>query len=428
MGVTGTAILSLAVGVALGWLTAALRHARRAAALESELAALRREQDLAAERAAWTEKAEQQLRETFQALAANSLKSNAETFIARTREQLDAILKQMRGDWSAQKDQFAHLVQPVEKGLKTLDDQVRQLEQRREGAYKTLEQHLAELRTAHKELRDETGHLRTALTTSSAARGQWGELQLRRLVEMAGMANHVDFDEQQQAGAMRPDMTVHLPNAGILPVDAKTSMQAYLQACEAEAEPVRRQHLKAHAQAMRQHVRSLSQKEYWQQFERAPDVVVMFVPNEACLSAGFQEDPGLIEYGLQQHVLIATPVTLFGLLKAIAYGWQQQAVTENAVAIAQEGKQLCDRLNVFLEHLSKTGRGLDSAVKSYNDAVGSLESRLMPSARRLRELGASAKEPSPPAIAERQVRMPADGAEGKSPPTRASPQPKCGGM
>jgi DNA recombination protein RmuC len=413
MGVSGIVILCLGVGIALGWLAAALRHARRAAALESELAALRREQDLAAERTAWTAKAEQQLRETFQALAANSLKSNAETFITQTREQLETLLKQMRGDWSAQKDQFSHLVQPVENGLKTLDEQVRQLEQRREGAYRTLEQHLAELRTAHKELRDETGHLRTALTTSSAARGQWGELQLRRLVEMAGMANHVDFDEQQQAGAMRPDMLVRLPNAGILPVDAKTSMQAYLQACEADDEAARRRHLKAHAQAMRQHVRSLSQKEYWQQFERAPDVVVMFVPNEACLSAGFEEDPDLIEYGLQQHVLVATPVTLFGLLKAIAYGWQQQAVAENAVAIAQEGRQLCDRLGVFLDHLAKTGRGLDSSVKAYNDAVGSLESRLMPSARRLGELGATSRDFSPPAIAERQVRLPTqDGVEG----------------
>lgn len=406
MAVIVIGVLCLLIGVVLGWMMAALRHSNRAGALQSELAALRRDQELARERETWSEKAEQQLRETFQALAANSLKSNAETFITQTREQLEAILKQMRGDWSAQKDQFTHLVQPVEKSLKTLDEQVRQLEQRREGAYRTLEQHLTELRTAHKELRDETGHLRTALTTSSSSRGQWGELQLRRLVEMAGMANHVDFDEQQQAGATRPDMIIRLPNAGILPVDAKTSMQAFLQACEADSDSARKQHLKAHAQALRQHVRSLSQKEYWRQFERTPDVVVMFIPNEACLSAGFEEDPDLIEYGLQQHVLVATPVTLFGLLKAIAYGWQQQAVTENAVAIAQEGKLLCDRLSVFLDHLSKAGRGLDGAVKAYNDAVGSLESRLMPSARRLRELGASTKDPEPPAIAEGQVRLP----------------------
>jgi DNA recombination protein RmuC len=408
MAVVLTALFGLLLGVALGWLMASLRHAARSGALQSELAALRRDQELARERRSWTEKAEQQLRDTFQALAANSLKSNADTFISQAREQLDTLLKQMRGDWSAQKDQFAHLVQPVEKSLQTLDEQVRRLEQRREGAYRTLEQHLTELRAAHKELRDETGHLRTALTTSSSARGHWGELQLRRLVEMAGMASHVDFEEQQQAGGTRPDMTVRLPNAGILPVDAKTSMQDYLHACEAETEGARKQHLKAHAQAMRQHVRSLSQKEYWQQFDRAPDVVVMFVPNEACLSAGFEEDPELIEYGLQQHVLVATPVTLFGLLKAIAYGWQQQAVTENAAEIAKEGKLLCERLSVFLDHLSKTGRGLDAATKSYNDAVGSLESRLMPSARRLRELGAASRAPEAPAVAERQARLPAE--------------------
>jgi len=196
-----------------------------------------------------------------------------------------------------------------------------------------------------------------------------------------------------------------MPNEGILPVDAKTSVRDYLQAVESEDGDARRRHLKAHARAKRNHVQSLHSKEYWQQFDRTPEVVVMFVPSEACLSAGFEEDPKLIEYGLQMQVLVATPVTLFGLLKAIAYGWQQQTIAENARAIAQAGKELCDRLGVFMEHLGKAGKGLDTAVRSFNDAVGSAESRLMPSARRLRELGASTKDLARPEPVERQTRL-----------------------
>jgi len=328
---------------------------------------------------------------------------------------MDTTLKQLQGDWSTQREQFAGLVQPVEKKLQALDEQVRQLERLREGAYRSLEQHLQELRTSQRELRDETGHLRSALTASSQSRGQWGEMQLRRLVELAGMLNHVDFDEQQQAGGSRPDMIVHLPNQGILPVDAKTSVSDLLRAAETDQPAERQRLIKAHALAMRNHVRTLSAREYWQQFEHAPDVAVMFVPNEAGLGAAFEEDPALMEYALEQHVLIASPVTLYGLLKAVAYGWQQQAVAENARAIAQEGRELCDRLTVFLDHLGKAGRGLDQAVRAFNDAVGSAESRLVPSARRLGELGASARTPEPPALVERQVRLPAVSAPAPAP-------------
>ena len=399
-------IIGVLLGLAVGFLVGYLLRVALDVKTRERLAAMDKEREADRDKLAWIEKAEEQLREAFQALASKSLQANAETFTRQAREQLDSLLKQVRGDWSTQKEQMSGLVQPVEKGLKALDEQVRVLEQRREGAYKSLEQHLTELRTAQKELRDETGQLRTALTVGSRARGQWGELQLRRIVEMTGMMSHVDFDEQQQVGSTRPDMVVHMPNEGILPVDAKTSMQDYLHAVEAQDEAGRRRSLKAHAQAMRTHVRSLSGKEYWQQFERSPDVVVMFVPSEACLSAGFEEDPGLIEYGLEMHVLVATPVTLFGLLKAIAYGWQQQSVAENARAIAKEGKELCDRFAVFTDHLRKAGKGLDAAVRSFNDAVGSAESRLMPSARRLRELGATTRDVTPAEGVDRQVRLP----------------------
>ena len=403
----GFLLLGIVLGFATGWITGAGRA-------RAELAAERAHRDADAEKLAWTAQAEEHLREAFESLAARSLQGNAEAFARQTREQLDSVLKQVRGDWSAQKEQFANLVQPVEKSLKTLDEQVRQMEQRREGAYKAVEQHLADLKIAHRELRDETGHLRSALTVSSTARGQWGELQLRRIVEMTGMVNHVDFDLQQQSGSTRPDMLIRLPNQGILPVDAKTSLQDYLRAMEASGDAERQQALKAHTAAMKNHVRALGNKEYWRQFDRTPEVVVMFVPNESCLSAAFEQDPQLMEYGLEQQVLLATPVTLYGLLKAVAFGWQQYAVAENARLIAREGKDLCDRLSVFLEHLQGVGKGLRGAVAAYNDAVGSADSRLLPVARRLRELGATSREATELVPLDAQPRAPAASSDMKS--------------
>ena len=228
---------------------------------------------------------------------------------------------------------------------------------------------------------------------------------------MAGMLKHVDFKEQAVSGDQRPDMVIQLPNSGMLPVDAKTSMEHFLQAVDADDEPERKKFIKQHGAAMRGHINTLGKKEYWKQFDVTPEVVVMFVPNEACLSASFAEYPELIEEGLRQHVLVATPVTLYGLLKAIAYGWQQQSIADNAKIIAAEGQQLCDRLGVFLGHLQKSGRGLDAAVRSYNEAVGSAESRLMPSARRLRELGATSKEIESVSPIDHQVRLPASTGE-----------------
>ena len=388
------------------------RHAAVSARLQATIATLEQARAGDAEKLAWSAQAEQRLREAFESLAAKALHSNTESFVRQTREQLDGAVKQIKGDWSTQKEQFANLVQPVEKSLKTLDEQVRQLEQKREGAYRSLEQHIGDLQKAQRELRDETGHLRSALTTSSRSRGQWGEMHLRRLVELAGMIHHVDFDEQVQAGDQRPDMVIHLPNQSILPVDAKTSLEHYLQASSAADETARRQYLKQHASAMRGHVTALGKKEYWRQFEKAPEVVVMYVPSEACVGAAFDEDPELIEDGLRQNVLLATPMSLYGLLKAVAFGWQQQDMATNARRIAEEGQVLCDRLNKFLGHLRKTGSSLNTAVGAFNEAVNSAESRLLPSARRMRELGATSQELDGIPPIELQARAPeADGAD-----------------
>ena len=323
------------------------------------------------EKNVWLARAEQQLREAFQALAAEALKGNSEQFAGSAREQL---------------------LVPMEKSLKALDEHVRELEQKREGAYRTLDEHLGHLKEAYNQLRTTTTSLCTALTTSSGARGEWGEVQMRRIVELAGMVRHVDFDEQERTEAGKPDMIIRLPNEGILAVDAKTTMKTYLDAVEVQDTSQRKVRLQAHASAVRGRVRELAGKEYWKQYERAPDFIIMFVPHEAFLSTALEGDRDLLDYAFNQRVLLATPVTLLALLKTVSYAWQQQKLTENTREIAGEAHELCDRLGVFVGHLQKAGRSLDSAVKSYNDSVGSLQSRVMPCARRLKELGATVSD------------------------------------
>jgi DNA recombination protein RmuC len=401
---TFSTIIACLAGLVIGWLVGTLRSAGKTARLEAELSTERDRTESRGED-------ETRLREMFEALASQALKSNSETFVRQTRDQLESVHKQIKGDWSLQHEQFSKLIQPVEKNLKTLDEQVRNMEQKREGAYKTLEQHIGELKVAHGELRDETGHLRQALTTGSRARGRWGELQLRRIVELTGMLKHVDFEEQVHEGGQRPDMLIRMPNERDIPVDAKTTLEDYMKSIDATDEASRKQHLKNHARALRARLQSLGNKEYWKQFEPMPEVVVMFVPNESCLSAAFDEDAELLEFGLRQHVLLATPVTLYALLKAIAYGWQQQDLAENARKIADEGRVLIDRIATFIGHMQKTGRGLSSAVDSYNKAVGSLETRVVPSARKLKDLGATNTEIEATTQIEHSIRLPVGSEE-----------------
>lgn len=381
------------------------QDARRLPEVEQELAKMRsdkmqlvaqlqqlqtqREADL--EKIRFLEDVERRLRETFQALASQTLQTNADEFLKRARDQLHALLAQVQGDWSNHKTQLEGLLRPLQDMLQSLDNQVRHLEQKREGAYQGLQEQLRQLAHTHQQLHSTAVSLVQALRAPTV-RGHWGEYQLRRVVEMAGMTPHVDFLEQAGTDQGRPDMIIFLPNHGILPVDAKAPMQAYLVAREASDEQTRRQSLTAHATAMRNRVRELAQREYWKQFNPAPEFVVMFVPNEACLYAAFESDPDLFEYAMQQRVLLAGPVNLLALLKSVAYGWQQHQLTENARQIAQQGRELHDRLAKFLEHFQKIGRGLDSVVRAYNEATGSLESRLFPTARRLKELGASTSE------------------------------------
>jgi DNA recombination protein RmuC len=358
--------------------------------LRLELTRIEARRDADADRLAWIHTADEQLRDSFQALAGEALQQSSRSLLERSGEQL------------------RHLVQPVEKALDALGSQVREVEKERRGAYEGLKQEIHLLRDAHGALRSAAVGLEQALK-SSAARGRWGEVQLRRVVEMAGLVEHVDFTEQADAAGLRPDLIVHLPRGGVLPIDAKAPMKAFLQAAEAGDDEARRGHLDAHLRALKQRTAELGQRRYWEQFDSAPDFVVMFVPNEASLGGAFERDPDFLDFALRHRVLPATPVTLLALLKSVSYGWQQHRVAENARGIASAGRELHHRLLRFLDHLGRLGKSLEAATASYNQAVGSLERRVLPSARRLEEAGAAAEKITEPEPVELGVRPPALG-------------------
>jgi DNA recombination protein RmuC len=365
-------IVGLFIGLGL-WLRSRSRSAEELGAARLRLAGMEKEREGDAEKLEWIRKAEENMRDAFKALAGDVLKSNSETFTTQVKKD------------------FQGVVDPLKESLNSMDTHVRELEKNREGAYKSLEQQLAQLRETHTKLQQSTITLAEALR-SPTVRGRWGEIQLRRVVEMAGMVNHVAFDEQATTDLGRPDMIAYLPNGGVLPVDSKVPLASYLAAMEQRDEESRKQHLREHAKAMRSRVKELGQKQYWDQFQSSPDFVVMFVPNEACLGAAFEHDSELLEYAIDKKVLISSPVTLLALLRAVAYGWQQHQITENALRIADEGRELYARLDTFVNHLGDVGDSLGKAVERYNRAVGSMEKRLMPSARRFKELGLSSKE------------------------------------
>lgn len=408
--------LGIAIGLAIGgliaWFLAGARTASKQSALRIAHARLEEELRTEREKAASLDAIQERMRETFTTLAHQALTSNADQLLVRSRDQLDALLKQVRGDWGTHKEEMKGLVDPLNKALEAIDQQVRDLEQKREGAYRALGEQLRSLGDAQSQLRQSTVRLEQSLK-SSTARGRWGELQLRRVVELAGMTNHVDFSEQVAAEQGRPDMIVWLPNEGILPIDAKTPAAAYLDAMELEGTQ-RAQKLTEHAKALRSRVVELSRKAYMDQFERAPEIVVMFVPFESALSAAFENDPELLEYGIEHRILVASPVTLLALLRAAAFGWQQHHMAENARLIAEQGRELYSRFLNVLKPIGEAGDRLGKAVDAYNQAVGSLESRLVPSLRRLRESTAASNEvPDLPPI-DQTPRLPLDEDEADS--------------
>jgi DNA recombination protein RmuC len=384
-------LIGLLVGAGVAWAFARARGAAETAALR---VALKHEQARAIEK----ENAERELSTRFDALAADALRKNNESFLELASTKL------------GQKEQAVeHLVAPLKESLQKVDGKLQELEVARKGAYSTLAEQVRQLTETQKELRSETGNLVSALRDRPNVRGRWGEIQLRRVVEMAGMLEHCDFDTQTHVatedGRLRPDLVVKLPGGGKVVVDAKVACQAYLEALECTDDAARTAKLLEHARQVRAHVNKLAAKSYWSQFEDAPDLVVLFIPGETFYNAALEQDPSLYEYSMNERVLITTPTSLIGLLLAIAHGWRQETLAESARSLGDLGRELYTRLATMTEHFAKVGRGLETAVRSYNETIGSLETRVLPSARKFKEHGVSpAAERAPLSVVDRTTR------------------------
>jgi DNA recombination protein RmuC len=344
------------------------------------------------------EQAEQRLRGSFAELANSALRHNTDQFLQLASERFAREQTGVQGALREREQAFGALVEPIRQTLEKTEQQIQALERERRDAFSSLRTQIEALASGQVALQRETRNLVGALRRPEV-RGRWGELTLRRVVELSGMSEHCDFTEQATAeGAqvtVRPDLLVHLPDGRELVVDAKTPLDAYLEAVEAATEEQRAAALERHAQQLDARVRELGAKAYWNQFESSPEFVVLFLPGDQFLSAALSSRPELLEYALRQSVIIATPSTLIALLKAVAYGWRQSQVTQHAEQIRQLGQELHQRLGSFVSHLVKTGQRLGGAVESYNSAVGSLERNVLPQARRFTELGAVTGDPLP---------------------------------
>ena len=393
---------ALGVGFLIGYVVAHARRGARVRELELKLESERvlREADgrRHAEQLAVLEKAEAHLRATFDSLASESLRANSEMFLNLARETLGREQLVAQSSLKEREAAIAQLVEPLRQALEKTEAQVQALERERRDAFAALRAQIEGLAHGHAQLQRETRNLVTALRRPEV-RGRWGELTLRRVVELAGMAEHCDFTEQLQVvsgdGTLRPDLVVHMPDSRDLVVDMKTPLDAYLDALDAATEEERQLALRRHAQQVEARVRQLASKSYWAQFANSPEFAVLFLPGDQFLGAALAERPELLESALRQGVIIATPSTFIALLKAVAYGWRQSAVAQNAAVIRELGQELYRRLGNFTGHLATLGQRLGRAVEAYNSAVGSLERQVMPQARRFPELGVTGDAPLP---------------------------------
>ncbi len=380
-----------------------LRASVQAAELEKEASLLRAQlMEIAQRSAAFEERArlmgdtKQALENAFKSLSADALKDNNAAFLNLAKASLGEFQQVAKGDLEKRQQAIDALVAPVKESLEKVDQKIHALERVREQAYGEIRQQFTQMTEAQAMLRQETSNLVKALRQPHV-RGRWGEVQLRRVVEMAGMMNHCDFVEQEttvddDGRILRPDVLVRLPGGRTIVIDAKAPLNSYLDAHEATDEDVRKAKIREHAQLVRSHLQALSRKTYWEQFPATPECVVMFIPGEAFCSAALEADPELLDNAFGQNVIIASPASLMALLKAAAFGWRQESIADNARAISQLGQELHKRIGDVAMHLDKLGRAIESLAGHYNSAIGSFESRLSVSARRFKDLGATSQD------------------------------------
>lgn len=391
---TQALLLGILIGALVGLLIGFLWSRSRLTRLEVELgrarATLEGERKAAAEKLELLRKEGERLQTEFEAIAAKALDANSARFLQLSREAFSKEQAAAKGELELRKQEVQQLVEPLGKSVERVNEELARIEKARAEAFGGLTEQLRALAGAHEKLQAETGNLVQALRRPSG-RGQWGEMQLRRVVEMAGMLEHVDFLEQvsgeTEAGRLRPDMIIRMPGGGQVVVDAKTPLEAYLKALETDDEAARAGHLDSHARQVRDHVRKLGAKSYQEQFATSPEFTVMFLPSESIFYAALEKDPGLIESGVAEKVLLATPTTLIALLRAVFFGWRQERLAESAAQISELGRELYERMGTLAEHFADLGKRLGGSVDAYNRAVGTLETRVLPSARRFPELG-----------------------------------------
>jgi DNA recombination protein RmuC len=372
----------LTAGFALGYLIARLRERSSGEQSRIQVAQLEAEARAANEKVVYLQNIRQEMENTFTALASGVLSKATDDLVKNNSTQLELG-----------KNSITAIVDPLKVNLTALDKNIRDLEGKRESAYGSLTTQVTALTKTNDSLQFSTQALANAMR-SPTIRGRWGEIQLRRIVELASMNRNVDFEEQITGDEGRADMIIHLSNQGILPLDSKAPLNAYLEAMECQSQEDRDAKLELHAKAMKARISELGQKKYWEQFKesKAPDFVIMFVPNESCLAAALEADTGLMEYAISQKVIIASPFTLLALLRTVAYGWSQTQIAENAQEIAELGKELYKRLDKFVSLLGGMGTGLNSVVKQYNEVIGSFDHRLLPTARKMEQAGLSESE------------------------------------